>query len=29
MVPLRAICEGLGLAVEWDAQNYFVLISSN
>lgn len=29
MVPLRAICEGLGLAVQWDANNYFVLISSN
>jgi len=29
MVPLRAICEGLGLAVQWDAENYFVLISSN
>lgn len=29
MVPLRAISEGLGLAVNWDAANYFVLISAN
>lgn len=29
MVPLRAISEGLGLVVNWDADNYFVLISAN
>ncbi len=29
MVPLRAISEGLGLAVNWDAANYFVMISPN
>jgi len=29
MVPLRAIGEGLGLAVNWDAANYFVMISTN
>lgn len=29
LVPLRAISEGLGLAVQWDKNNYFVMISSN
>lgn len=28
MVPIRAISEGLGLKVDWDANNYHVLISS-
>ncbi len=28
MVPLRAISEGLGMDVQWDAANYHVLISS-
>ena len=28
MVPIRAISEGLGMAVEWDDKNYRVLISS-
>ncbi len=29
MVPLRVISEGLGLKVDWDAENYRVLISSS
>ncbi len=29
MVPLRVISEGLGLKVDWDAQNYRVVISSS
>ena len=29
MVPLRVISEGLGLNVDWDAENYRVLISSS
>lgn len=29
MVPLRAIGEALGMAVVWDAKNYFVLLASS